>query len=188
MDVYLIRPKEVFISSEVVEGISDHKEVLLDLDGNISRKGITIGTKVRQYKKANIGGLQGFLREQYDRFLRTDGGMEEIWGVFKDIIFEALQKFVPCKILKNNPDPEYYTAKIRRMKRITRKAFKNRKRSSEHMNIFRNRSKELEREKKIAQEAYLKNILDGREILDRFLLSRIRTYTRSDIRSIGKVM
>ncbi len=88
--------------------------------------------------------------------------MEEIWGVFKDIIYEALQKFVPCKILKNNPDPEYYIANIRRMKRITRKAFKNRKRSSEHINIFRNRSKELERKKKIVQEAYLKNILDGK--------------------------
>ncbi len=28
--------------------------------------------------------------------------MEEIWGVFKDIIYEALQKFVPCKILKKS--------------------------------------------------------------------------------------
>ncbi len=32
MDVYLIRPKELFISCEVVEGISDHKAVLQDLD------------------------------------------------------------------------------------------------------------------------------------------------------------
>ncbi len=32
LDVYLIRPKELFISCEVVEGISDHKAVLLDLD------------------------------------------------------------------------------------------------------------------------------------------------------------
>ncbi len=88
--------------------------------------------------------------------------MEEIWGIFKHIIYKALQKFVPCKILKYNPDPEYYNAKIRIMKRITRKAYKNRKRSSEHTNIFRNRSKELEREKKIAQEADFLNILDGK--------------------------
>ncbi len=112
-------------------------------------------------QKANTEGLHHYLREQYDRFLTIDGGMDEIWKAFKNILDNALQTFVPCKFLKSNSDPEYYNAKIRRMKRKTRKAFNNRHRSETDRIHFRNCSKELEREKKIAQEIFLKHILDG---------------------------
>lgn len=72
-----------------------------------------------------------------------------------------MQTFVPCKLLKSNPDPEYYNAKIRCMKRKTRKAFRNRHISDNHMSLFRSYSKALEKEKKIAEERHLKYILDA---------------------------
>ncbi len=51
LDVYLIRPQELFLSCDVIEGISDHKAVLVDLDINISLKRIPNGTKYGSSKR-----------------------------------------------------------------------------------------------------------------------------------------
>ena len=32
--------------------------------------------------------------------------MEDMWKIYKDIIFEGIKRYVPEKILSKNPDPE----------------------------------------------------------------------------------
>lgn len=77
--------------------------------------------------------------------------MEIIWKNFKQILGEARQRFIPFKTVKRNSDPEYYNAKIRRMKRKMRRAYNDRHRSETHLMKFYNLFKELETKKKIAQ-------------------------------------
>jgi hypothetical protein len=38
---------------------------------------------------------------------------------FKGIVFEGIERFVPHKILKPNPDPEYYNKEVKRLKEHT---------------------------------------------------------------------
>jgi len=33
--------------------------------------------------------------------------VEEIWNNFKEVVSESIKHFVPHKILRKNPDPEY---------------------------------------------------------------------------------
>ena len=49
--------------------------------------------------------------------------MEDIWIKFTDIVFEDIERFVPHKMLKQNPDPEYYNKEVKRLKRRVRKAY-----------------------------------------------------------------
>jgi len=34
------------------------------------------------------------------------GCVEDMWKIYKDIIFEGIKRYVPEKILSKNPDPE----------------------------------------------------------------------------------
>ena len=40
---------------------------------------------------------------------------------FKDIIFEDIKRYIPQKILSNNPDPEYFNKEVKRLKVKVRK-------------------------------------------------------------------
>ena len=49
--------------------------------------------------------------------------MEEIWKSFKEIVFESIDPFVPHKILRKNPNPEYYNKEVKRLKVKVRIAY-----------------------------------------------------------------
>jgi len=39
--------------------------------------------------------------------------VEEIWKSVREIVFESIDRFVPHKILRKNPDPEYYKKEVK---------------------------------------------------------------------------
>jgi len=53
--------------------------------------------------------------------------MEEIWKRSKEIVFESNDCFVPQKILRKNPDPEYYNKELKQLKVKVRRVHNNRK-------------------------------------------------------------
>jgi hypothetical protein len=57
--------------------------------------------------------------------------VEDIWKNFTDIVFEGIECFIPHKILKPNPDPEYYNNEVKRLKVKVRRA-QNRRKLGEH--------------------------------------------------------
>jgi len=75
---------------------------------------------IPMYHKTDVLGLQNFLRDK----LPTNNGscVEDIWKNFKDIVFEGIECFVLHKILKPNPDPEYYNKEVKRLKVNVRRA------------------------------------------------------------------
>jgi hypothetical protein len=79
------------------------------------------------YNKTDISGLQTFLREKFSSWAGNGRSVEEIWNNYKGIVFEGIECFVPHKILRNNPDPEYYNREVKRLKRKVRKAYIKRK-------------------------------------------------------------
>jgi hypothetical protein len=72
--------------------------------------------------------LQKFLRDKLSTWANNGSCLEDIWKIFKDIIFEGIERFVQHKILKLNPDPEYYNKEVKRPKV---RAY-NRRKSGEH--------------------------------------------------------
>ncbi|KAJ4447453.1 hypothetical protein ANN_09460 [Periplaneta americana] len=147
LDVYLLRPVSLFVNSESLHKISDYNSVLLEIFWENTVNPRSSPLSVWNFNKTNVHELQTFLRQKHDDFLRTEGNMENVWHKFKSIIFEALVKCVPSKIIKKNPDPEYYTNYIRYLKKKTRRVFSKRKRSHDHWEKYVELIKKLECEK-----------------------------------------
>jgi hypothetical protein len=80
--------------------------VLFDVEW--AEKGFVTQEKglVPAYHKTNMLGLQQFLRDKLPTWTNNGSCVEDIWKNFKDIVFEGIERFVPHKILKLNPDPE----------------------------------------------------------------------------------
>jgi hypothetical protein len=58
------------------------------------------------YKKADVIGLQTFLREEYGGWAGK-GKNVEIWENLNDVVYAIIGRYVPHKILRLNSDPEY---------------------------------------------------------------------------------
>jgi hypothetical protein len=76
-------------------------------------------------------GLQQFFRDKLQTWANNGSCVEDMWKNYKDIAFEGIERFVPHKILKRNPDPEYYNKEVKRLKVKVRRAY-NRRKLGEH--------------------------------------------------------
>ena len=80
-----------------------------------------------RYHKTNVLGLQQFLRDKLPTWANNGSYVEDIWENFKDIVCKGIEGFVPHKILKPNPDPEYCNKEMKRLKVKVRRAYSRRK-------------------------------------------------------------
>ena len=110
------------------------------------------------YHKTNITGLQTFLRGKFTSWASNGSCVEEIWKRFKEV-FESIDRFVPHKILRKNPDPEYYNKKVTRLEVKVRRVYNKRKLGKQYQVELKRLSKELLAAKKTAQETFLRSVL-----------------------------
>jgi len=114
---------------------------------------------VAVYNRADILGLQTFLRDKFAGWASNGSSVEEIWNNFKNIVYESLERFVPHKTLRKISDPEYYNKEIKRLESNVRKAYNIRKSGVHCTEKLKQLSKQLLAAKKSAQEAFLKSLL-----------------------------
>ena len=161
LDIYLIRPESAFITCNTVQGISDHCGILIEVEGIGSNVAPQQIRSVPAYHKTDVIGLQTFLWDKLATWANNGSCVEDIWNKFKDIIYEGVERFVPHKILKRNPDPEYYNREVKRLKVKVRRAY-NRRKLGEHYNQeLRRLSLKLLTAKRNAQETFLRSLLQN---------------------------
>jgi hypothetical protein len=78
------------------------------------------------YHKTNVSGLHSFLRDEFPSWESNGSCVEDIWKRFKEIVFESIDRFVPYKIMRKNPDPEYYKKEVKRLKAKVRRVYNKR--------------------------------------------------------------
>jgi len=78
-----------------------------------------------------------------------------------DIVFEGIGRFVPHKILKQNPDAEYYNKDVKRLKRRVRKAYNMRKLGADYKAKLKRLSSKLLSAKRNALDNFLSFILQN---------------------------
>ena len=122
---------------------------------------VTQGKGLPAYHKTNVLGLQQFLRDKLPTCGNNGSSVEDIWKNFKDIVFEGIERFVPHKILKPNPDPEYYNKEVKRLKVKVRGAYKRRKLGEHYQAELKRLSKKLLTAKRNAQETFLSSVLQN---------------------------
>jgi hypothetical protein len=106
-------------------------------------------------------GLQQFLWGKWPTWANNGSCVEDIWKNFKDIVFEGIERFVPHKILKINPDPEYYNKEVKRLKVKVRGAYDRRKLGEHYQAEVKRLSKKLLTAKRNAQETFLSSVLEN---------------------------
>jgi hypothetical protein len=106
-------------------------------------------------------GLQAFIRSNFKLWAGNGSCVEDIWNSYKDIIFEGIKRYVPQRILSNNPDPEYYNKEVKCLKVKVRKMYNKRKFGQPYQRELKRLSMELLVAKKKAQETFLRAVLQN---------------------------
>ncbi len=73
-----ISPIDMLYYCDVIQGISDHNAVVLEINATISKVNDKIGNRIWQYRKADINGLQHFLKLNYAVLEKLGGGLEDM--------------------------------------------------------------------------------------------------------------
>lgn len=141
-----------------MDGISDHRGTVLIVSYNKAKPKPAPSRKIWFYRKANVEGFRNHLHTKFSEWAASSGSVDDRWSSFKDILFEARSTFVPGKTIKENTDPPFYNATIRRLKKKCRRAYPHRKRNGN----FRNLTKQLNDAKYEAYTKFIMNICDGR--------------------------
>lgn len=157
LDVFLVTPPSTWLKSSVEPGISDHKLITLTVDINVERHSKQPKRIIWAYQKADVIGINTFMSEAFQEWKLAPGNIETFWSNFKSLLEEARGKYVPQRVLKNNHDPLYYNAEIRRLKKKCRVAYKTRKTNEVK---FKEAIKALNIEKKKALHDHMASLVD----------------------------
>jgi hypothetical protein len=142
MDVYLVRTESLFTAISIVQGISDHYGVILEVEWEENCCVPKIEKLLPVYHKTDILGLQTFIRDKFGKWASNGSCVDEIWKNFKERVSECIERFDPHKILRNPPDNEYYK-EVKRLKIKVRKAYNRRKLGQHHLEEPKRLSKQL---------------------------------------------
>ena len=115
LDVYLVRPESSFTSSSIVQGISDHHGVILEIDWEEKFFEHQLERAIPVYNRTDVLGLQTYLRDRFAVWASNGSSVKQIWNNFKNIVHESVERFLSYKTLKINSDPEYYNKDVRRV-------------------------------------------------------------------------
>jgi len=143
LDVYLVRPESSFTASSIVPGISDHYGVILEIGWVENCCVPQIESLVPLYHKTDVLGIRTLLRDKFGKWANNGSCVEEIWKIFKEIVSECIERFVPHKILRKAPDPEHYNREVKRLKVKVRKAYNRRKLGGHHLEELKRLSKQF---------------------------------------------
>ena len=79
------------------------------------------------YHKTDGLGFQAFLREKCNLWASNGSCVEDVWKIYRGIIFEGIKLYVRQKILSKNPHPEYSNKEVKWLKVKVRKMYSKRK-------------------------------------------------------------
>ena len=105
LDVYLVRPESSVTSSGIVQGVSDHLVVILEVEWEDMCTEPQAERAVPVYSKTDVSRLQSFLRDKFVVWASNGSNVEEIWNNLKNIVYESVERFVPHKTLRKKFGP-----------------------------------------------------------------------------------
>jgi hypothetical protein len=74
--------------------------VLLEVEWEECYRRPQIERLVPVYHKADVIGLQTFLRDNMAIWAINGRSVEEVWNNFKNVILESIERIIPYKILR----------------------------------------------------------------------------------------
>jgi hypothetical protein len=162
LDLVLTTNPDLVRNVQVVDGMSDHKAVICDIDmkAKINRKK---PRKIFLYKDADMDTLKQQLRTSYDSFknVQHTREVEENWKDFKNILQSVMRENIPQKTLSGRNHIPWMTYSIRRKIRQKQRLYNKAKRSREEKDwkAFRDARRTIKHLLEKAHTDYVMNLL-----------------------------
>jgi Reverse transcriptase (RNA-dependent DNA polymerase) len=165
LDIVLVRPMDIIIRSEVLEGISDHKTVLVEIEEEDSCRTRQVEGKkeIWCYEKANTCGLKQELWDNFESWALSQASVEQRWSELMAIFTNARRRHIPVKISKANGDPPYYDNKVKRLKRKARGIYNKRTSARERTKKLKEKKIQIKAAIKVARDEYFLGMLENGE-------------------------
>ena len=103
-------------------GKSDHHVLNIEVEVKMSKKDIKIFRT--NWTKADVPGLQKFLGEVNWQNRSAEKTVEETWETFRNVVNEAITKFVPSSTIRAANTPKWLTREIVKLVRHKKPAWK----------------------------------------------------------------
>jgi hypothetical protein len=100
LDVVLVRPDDAVYYTEVIEGFSDHKIVVVEVNFTVDKQIQTEeGEYIYQYHRADGAAITETLEERYIDWIEEGQTttVDEMWGKYLEICKEIAESFIPKK-------------------------------------------------------------------------------------------
>ena len=86
MNVHIVLPEIPFTASSILQGISDHYVVILEVEWEENWCVPQVETLVPVYRKTDVLRLQIFLQGKFAVWASNGSCVEEIWNKFKESV------------------------------------------------------------------------------------------------------
>ena len=115
LDILLLSDPSKLISIQPAPPIGDHDLVIADFDLCLKKKPRSKHT-VFMWHKADNQGLCDYVREQLSLHTFDDKkDIEENWNIFKEILIQSRDIFVPSRITTSRHNLPWYNRTLRQM-------------------------------------------------------------------------
>ena len=124
-------------------GKSDHHVLNIEVEVKMSKKDVKISRT--NWTKADVPGLRKFLGEVNWQNRLAEKTVEETWETFRNVLDEAITKFVPSSTIRAANTPKWLTREIVKLVRKKKRAWKLAKTHGtlENMNHYKKLEKEV---------------------------------------------
>jgi len=102
----LVRPETSVTYSGITKGVSDHHEVILEVEWEDTCSEPRVERVVPLYNKTYLMLKKPSSAINIVVSASNGRSVEEIWCDFKNIVYESIERFVPHKILRKISVPE----------------------------------------------------------------------------------
>ena len=96
----------------MVQGVSDHLAVILEVEWEDTCTELRVEKVVPVYNKIYVSGLKNFFRDKFVVWASNGSNIKDVWNNFKDIVYESIEYFVTHKILRKFRTPNITTSRM----------------------------------------------------------------------------
>ena len=164
LELFFTSNPELIQTCETIPGISDHDH-MLHIRANLKIKlNPKKARKIHLFKKADWNKIRTYLKEEWDiRFYNhfPNENTDTNWSIFKQVILDAIDLFIPSKQISAKYRPPWLTSEINKMIRKKQRCYNRAKNTNleKDWTIFRETRKCIQKALKTAHDNYTNKIL-----------------------------
>lgn len=125
LDLVLVSTPDLVKSIQCVDGVSDHKTLLIGLSIPIPTRQ-PLNKYIRDYNKADFPKINDELADFHETFFHSAASrtVEQNWLLFKNKLLSLIDRYVPLVCIRGDAERPWYSNSLRRLSRKKKRLFR----------------------------------------------------------------